>query len=220
MVELALVLPLFVMILVGIITLGVGLFYQQQVTNAAREAARYASVSSATSPCPTVSHLDPDINMRPRSYYRCEGPEHGWPTMVAEGRSLVFGLPSADVHFSACWSGYWTKDGTGAWADFDAPPPGDSVVPTYFRGCTIGGVDPRTGLDAISGDAVSLPCPPPLTGSTDDTASDLSSSAGTSANEVTVYACYQWRPPMAGFLLIPEEITLRAIVSQAMQYQQ
>ena len=39
MVELALILPLFLSLLLGIVILGVGVFYQQQVTNAAREAA-------------------------------------------------------------------------------------------------------------------------------------------------------------------------------------
>jgi Flp pilus assembly protein TadG len=59
MVELALILPLFIMLLVGVIVLGVGVFYQQQLTNAAREAARYASIHSATAQCPTVSKLPP-----------------------------------------------------------------------------------------------------------------------------------------------------------------
>lgn len=220
MVELALVLPLLVLVLVGIISLGMGLFYQQQVTNAAREAARYAAISSATSPCPTVSHLDPDVTVRPTSYYRCDSPQNGWPTMTAKARELVFGLPSDQVFVSACWSGYWTKDGTGGWADYDAPPPALSGVPTFFRGCTIGGIDPRKGVDLSSGSAAPLPCPPPATVPADDLASSWSSSAGASAGEVTVYACYEWRPPMAGFLLIPSRVTLRAVVTEAMQYQQ
>ena len=48
LVELTLVLPLFLMVLVGIVILGIGVFYQQQVANAAREAARYAAIHSAT----------------------------------------------------------------------------------------------------------------------------------------------------------------------------
>ena len=43
MVELALVLPLFIMVVVGIIVLGIGVFYNQQLSNAAREAARFAA---------------------------------------------------------------------------------------------------------------------------------------------------------------------------------
>ena len=49
-------LPLFIVLLSGIVvTLGVGVFYQQQLTNAAREAARYAAIHSETSQCPTIS---------------------------------------------------------------------------------------------------------------------------------------------------------------------
>jgi len=68
MVELALVFPLFVMLLFGIIILGIGVFYSQQVTNAAREAARYASIHSATASKPTVSWLNP--TSPPLSYNR------------------------------------------------------------------------------------------------------------------------------------------------------
>ena len=57
LVETALVLPLFLMVVLGVIVLGIGLFYQQQITNAAREAARYAAIHSATADCPTSSWL-------------------------------------------------------------------------------------------------------------------------------------------------------------------
>ena len=40
------------------------------------------------------------------------------------------------------------------------------------------------------------------------------------ANRVTVFACYQWSPPMAGFLLIPQTITFRAVISEPIQRQQ
>ncbi len=60
MVELALAVPLFMVVLVGIIVLGIGVFYQQELTNVAREAARYAAIHSATAQCPTVSNLEPD----------------------------------------------------------------------------------------------------------------------------------------------------------------
>ena len=96
-----------------------------------------------------------------------------------------------------------------------------------FRPCTIGGVDPRTDTDSIS-------CPPPLTTAGDDTASDLAySSDGSSANQVTVYACYQWTPPMGGLGfsipcpgewchvdIVPAVVTMRAVVTEAMQHQQ
>ena len=47
-----LVLPVFLMLVLGVIVLGIGLFYQQQITNAAREAARYAAIHSATAELP------------------------------------------------------------------------------------------------------------------------------------------------------------------------
>lgn len=210
LVETALVLPLFLMVLIGIVVLGIGIFYQQQVTNAAREAARFASIHSATAQCPVVSHRDPDPE--PMGYYRCDPPQ--WPAMSSHSREFVFGLNPSDVQISACWSGYWTKDSNGDWSDYDAPPNDpEAPVPTFFRQCTIGGIDPTTDLGALS-------CPPPPTVPGDDMASNLSESGGTSANQVTAYACYQWQPPMAGFLLIPSSVTLRATVTEAMEYQQ
>jgi hypothetical protein len=211
LVELALVLPLFAMVVFGIITIGIGIFYQQQITNAAREGARYASVHSATALCPTVSHREPDPP--PMGYFRCDPPP--WSSLTNHARGLLFGLNPEQAHFSACWSGYWTKDGAGAWSDYDAPPVGPSAapVPTYFRPCTIGGVDPRNSSDDLS-------CPPPATTITDDMSSSLAVSSGTSTNQVTVYACYRWHPPLAGFLILPEVVTLRAVVTEAMEYQQ
>jgi len=211
LVELALVFPLFVMVVFGIITIGIGVFYQQQITNAAREGARYASIHSATALCPTVSHLEPDPP--PMGYFRCDPPP--WSSMTGHARGLLFGLAAEQVQFAACWSGYWTKDGGGNWSDYDAPPVGPAAVPTptYFRPCTIGGVNPRD-------DADSLTCPPPATTPADDMASSLAASSGTNTNQVTVYACYRWSPPLAGFLLLPETVTLRAVVTEAMEYQQ
>ncbi len=58
LVETALVLPIFLTIVLGVIVLGIGLFYQQQITNAAREAARYAAIHSATSTVPISSWHD------------------------------------------------------------------------------------------------------------------------------------------------------------------
>jgi hypothetical protein len=200
------------MVVFGIIVLGIGIFYQQQVTNAAREAARFASIHSATAQCPVVSHRDPDPE--PMGYYRCDPPP--WPEMTGHARSFLFGLPKGDVQVAACWSGYWTKDVAGNWSDYDAPPPDLSApMPTVFRPCTIGGVDPSI-------DSSLLGCPAPATTLADDMASALaiSSPTGTAANQVTVYACYEWRPPLAGFLLIPQTVTLRATISEAMEYQQ
>lgn len=208
MVELALVLPLFLMVLFGIIILGVGVFYQQQLTNAAREAARYAVIHSSTSDCPTVSWLDPDPLATPGGIiYRCDPPDTGWPQMTSYTRGRLIGIQASAVRIAACWSGYWTKDGLGNWAAWDAAP-----SPGNFRGCTIGGIDPRTNT-------ASLPCPATTTPG-DDMASDLANSTGVNANQVTVYACYEWRPPLAGFLLIPQTVHLRAVITEALEYQQ
>ena len=214
MVEMALVLPLFVMVLAGIVVLGVGVFYQQQLTNAAREAARYAAVHSATAQCPTVPRLpyDPQAS-KPLSYTRCDRPEDGWPFMTEHARDAVFGLNRATVQVSACWSGY-RMDGSGA---YDAPPPNTydpplGVVQSTFAQCLIDGQDPTTDPDAIRC-AGSLP--------TTDQASAISEQAGrVVANTVTAYACYLWRPPLAGFLMIPSVVTQRAVVTEPIERQQ
>jgi Flp pilus assembly protein TadG len=229
LVEFALVLPLFLVVLTGIIVLGTGVYFQQQVTNAAREAARYAAIHSATAQCPTVSNLDPDPP--PQSYYRCDAPAARWPQMSTFARSHVFGLNGGDVQLSACWSGYWATDADGNFTDYDALPV-DAVTQAAneFRSCTIpaivGGttvnIDPRTSVDAATGNRVDIPCNAPmsLTTAANDMASAMSASYAGTANEVTVFACYDWHPPLAGFLLIPETVTLRAVVTETLQYQQ
>lgn len=217
MVELALVAPLFIMLLTGIIVLGVGLFYQQQLTNAAREAARYASIHSATAQCPTVSKLDPVQTLRPKSYAACDTPANSWPFMTAAGRNRVFGMPTNAVNIAACWSGY-RETATNA---YDAPPPGAYTISSTtitinstFTKCTIGGADPTSNPNAIG-------CNNSLAGTTVDQASDLSEGPGRIvANTVTAYACYLWSPPMAGFLLIPQTVTLRAVITEPIERQQ
>ena len=220
LVELALVLPLFIVMLSAIITFGIGVFYQQQLTNAAREAARYAAIHSATSQCPTTSWVDPALNRLPDSfeldtYDRCDPPDLGWPVMTAHARSKVFGLDAQAVAFAACWSGYWDEDPV---AFHDAPALGDDGQPNDFEECTIGTVNPRT-------DSESLPCPPPMTiegaapGDGDDKASNLAFSGATTTNQVTVYACYEWAPPLLG-LFLGDTITMRAVITEALQHQQ
>lgn len=218
LVELALVLPLAIAALTGIITFGLGVFYTQQVTNAAREAARFAAIHSATAQCPTVSKKDP-MPKPGDGYFRCDSPEDlasdgspdPWGNMTDAGRSKIFGLPSEAVVMVACWSGY-VDDATGA---YDAPPP-DTVagISTTWAGCTIDGQDPAAQTDSI-------PCATDLYTRTTDTASNLSEAQGrTVANQVTAFACYVWTPPLAGFLLLPETITLRGVVSEPIQRQQ
>jgi hypothetical protein len=218
LVEMALITPLLVAVLSGIMSLGIGVFYQQQLTNAAREAARFAAIHSATSQCPTTSWRDPNWGLvgpqiERTTYYACDPPDLRWPKMTAHGRELTFGMNSAAVHFAACWSGYWEGDPATNPNAYDAAPTRDDGTPNNFEECTIGGVDPNVSLSSIS-------CPPPMTSFADDMASNLAASTDkSSANQVTVYACYVWRPPLLGDL-IGQSITLRAVVTEAMQHQQ
>ena len=39
-------------------------------------------------------------------------------------------------------------------------------------------------------------------------------------NRVTAYACYNWTPPLAGFLLVPQQVTLRGVITEPIQRQQ
>lgn len=219
LVEAALIMPLFIMVLFGIIVLGLGVFYQQQMTNAAREAARYAAIHSATARCPTTGDYDPASP--PQTYPKlttpggCDRKAAGWPFMTAHARAAVFGLPKSDVKVSACWSGYRKDTIAGA---IDAPPPGDyttlgiGVVNSVFAQCHIDNADPTVDPGAI-GCTDFLP--------TTDQASSMSESPATPvANTVTAYACYVWRPPLSGFLLIPDAITLRGVVTEAIERQQ
>lgn len=213
LVETALILPLFVMVVAGIIVLGIGVFYHQQVSNAAREAARFAAIHSATALCPTEGSLQPEPPW-PESYPEtgCDTKALGWPHMTSHARGAIFAIPKADVQVAACWSGYQMTSPPA----IDAPPPGTydviGTIDSVFRQCTIDGRDPTTDSSAI-GCRASLP--------TVDEASAISEKKErVVANTVTTYACYVWRPPLAGFLLIPTEVTLRAVATEAIQRQQ
>ncbi|HET9878897.1 MAG TPA: TadE family protein [Candidatus Limnocylindria bacterium] len=252
LVELALVLPLFTMVLFGIVILGLGLFYQQQLTNGAREGARFAAIHSATSQCPVVSNLDPDSALLPlpNSYYRCDEPANGWPQMTAAARGKLFGMPAGQVRVTACWSGYWTQDTSMAWADYDqlARDPATGAL-NPFRECTVRAhgwirgptpscanqdvnadassalvINPRTMTTLVGGTTcnVSVDCSQafPPTQVSDDMASNYAASNAANANQVTVLACYEWRPPLAGFLALPNAINFSAVVTEAMEYQQ
>lgn len=221
LVEFALILPLFIMVLVGIIVLGMIVFFNQQLTNAAREAARFAAISSASAQCPVLSTLTPpNVDpltghtgawAPPPSYVPCD--PKPWPKMTAFARSKVFGVNPANVMISACWSGYRTA------TQYDAPPTGTylingnpTAVVSSWAQCTINGQNPTTNSNAI-------PCQAGLP--TVDTASDMSEGQGRIvANRVTAYSCMAWSPPLAGFLLIPETVTLRAVISEPVQRQQ
>lgn len=242
MTELALVAPLFFMVFIGIIVLGIAVFYQQQVVNAAREGARYASLHSATSRCPTVSNLSPHAHLLPlpNSYFACDSPAARWPRMTAAARSHLFGLNAGAVQVTACWSGYWTKNTSGGWAAHDEraidPTTG---TPNDFRECTVRVygwtpgqdsevtasslhvINPRTGRNG-AGDPIQVDCSRqfPLTTAADDMASSFAMSSELNVNQVTLLSCYAYQPPMAGFLLIPRTIHMTGTVTEALEYQQ
>jgi Flp pilus assembly protein TadG len=220
LVEFALVFPLFLLLLMSIITFGLYVFYNQQLQNAAREGARYAAVHSSTAQRPTVSWINPIGSNRPETYERFDAPENGWPDMTGAARSKVWGMASNQVSLTACWSGY---------IDPATTPPNADVMPTApgatFADCTMSGVNPRTNPDGLA-------CPAPATipsagglnsghADGDDKASDLAyANTQHYPTTVTVYACFNWRPPMAGFVLIPDQIPLRAVITEVLQRQQ
>jgi TadE-like protein len=218
--ELALVAPLFFMVIFGIIIIGLGIFYQQQVTNAAREAARYAAIHSATAQCPTASTLDPRGGAAGAfvrtEYVACDRKANGWPFMTAAGRERIFGLQKSAVMISACWSGY--QDTTVSPAIYDAPPPGTYTIgagtftyATTYAPCLIDGQDPTADPSPIR-------CVDALP--TTDTASNMSEKEGVIVgNRVTAYACYEWQPPLSGFLLIPSVVTLKAVITEPIERQ-
>lgn len=219
--EFALVFPIFLLVLFSIITLGMYVFYNQQLEAAAREAARYAAIHSSTAQCPTVSRIDPTLTNQPDSYFRCDAPEDGWPNMTAAARSAIWGMNSNAVSVAACWSGL---------VDGNTPPNADALPGSpgaTFQDCTIAGVDPRSDPGALA-------CPAPATvGSAygitggkadgDDTASSISVTVSNNTHyptTVTVYTCFTWNPPMAGFVFIPSSIVLKAVTTEALHRQQ
>ena len=238
--ETALVMPLLLMLVFGIVVIGIAVFYQQQVANAAREAARYAALHSATARCPTVSNLTPALALLPLpySYSECDAPDERWPQMTAAARSYIFGMQPASLHVTACWSGYWTKDSSGAWAAHDEVAMNADGTYNDFRECTVrvhgwcGSptgpsavhvINPRTGrAPTCSTQPVTIDCtqPFPLTTPADDMASSYAKSDGRNANQVTVVSCYAWSPPLAGFLLIPPTLHITGVITEPLEYQQ
>jgi hypothetical protein len=197
--EFALVFPILAMTLFGIIVWGLGVFYQQQVQNAAREGARYAAIHSSEAQCPTTSNIDPGTyGPRPFSYYECDTPAAGWPQMTTFARQSVWAVDPNLVKVSACWSSY-TNGTTYDW------PPEDASGTYALARCTYAKVDTNPST---------LSCPAPATTVADDMGSDKP------GNQVSVYACFIWRPPMAGFLLIPNQVVMQAVVTEGVHHQQ
>jgi len=214
LVEFALVFPLVMLVIFAIIVIGLYVFYQQEITNVGREAARFASIHSSTSACPTASWKDPQAPgfNYPAYPYHCDGPNnpndaYPWPKMTDYARGGAWGLDSSKVQVNACWSGYVPPGSyPGTLADSPSVNPLDGT-PNTFMQCTIGGINPAT-------DAGSLGCTSRMTGTSDDVASD------SPGNQVTVYACYIWTPPLAGMLMVPSQVTIRAILTDVIQRQQ
>jgi hypothetical protein len=139
--------------------------------------------------------------------------------MTAAARRNIWGMAPNQVSLTACWSGY-TDSGS---------PPNADVIPTElgatFTDCTIQGADPQTNPGALS-------CPAPATldspsgvdggkADGDDKASALSYANSIHyPTTITVYTCFNWAPPMAGFIFIPQQITLRAVITEVLQRQQ
>jgi len=225
LVEFALVFPIAALLIFGVIVLGLLVFFQFEVTNVAREAARYAAIHSSTATCSTTSWRDPATRVftyQPYPY-QCDGPNNPndtipWPRMTAFARASGWGLNPNTLFINACWSGYVSHTipttGYASYADpfpqADSPPVDNSTTPptpNQFIQCTIAGVNPVTNIS-------SLGCGLRMTSAADDPASDLA------GNYVTAYACYQWTPPLAGFLMIPPTVTFRAAITEVIQRQQ
>ncbi len=217
LVEFTLVIPIMALVIFGILSTGMWIFYQQQATNVAREAARYAAIHSSEAICPTSSWRDPQAP--PQSYlpypHHCDGPAnpndpYPWPRMTEHARSYIWGTDPAEVFINACWSGYRRAGADPSVnADWPAAEPDASggVVTNAFVPCTIAGIDPINQTSALG-------CGQGMTTSSDDTASDIP------GNQVTAYACFEWSPPLAGFLGIPDSVTMRAVVTEVIHDQQ
>ena len=215
--EFALVFPIAMSIIFGIIVFGLWVFYQQQLTNVAREGARFAAIHSSTAICPTSSWRDPQA---PLSTYtvkplNCDGPDnpndsYPWPKMTAHARRFAWGMNPAAIHINACWSGH-RPYGSSPSTNADFPAFEDDgfggVIANEFIPCTIEGRNPETN-------AQDLGCRARMTTAADDPASDIPD------NRVTVYACFVWRPPLAGVLVIPSQITMKAVISEVIHRQQ
>jgi len=214
--EFALVFPIAMSVIFGIIVFGLWVFYQQQLTNVAREGARFAAIHSSTAACPTSSFRDPQAPLSTYSVkpFNCDGPDnpndtYPWPKMTAHARSFAWGMNPGAIHINACWSGY-RPYGSATSTNADFPATDNSVtpaVPNEFHQCTVASTDPIA-------DPGSLGCGARMTSAADDPASDLPD------NQVTVYACFDWSPPLAGVLAIPSSVTMRAVITEVIHRQQ
>jgi len=211
LVEFALVFPIFMLTLFAVIIFGLGVFYNQQIASAARDAARYAATHSSTAVCPTASTIDPNAfaPLAPQSYFACDRPADGWPRMTAAAKSNLWALPPSAVSLVGCWSGFQTPAGT---------PNALPQSPNTFVDCTMRAIDGSQVRPQA--DPGLLACPI-TAGQVVDTSSDLAYYAGTHyPTTVTVYVCFNWHPPMGGLLFLPSTVTLRGVATEVLQRQQ
>ncbi len=224
LIEFALVFPIVLLVIFGIIVFGLFIFYQQQLTNVAREAARFAAIHSSTALCPTSSWRDPQAPPTTYSVYplSCDGPNnpadpYPWPKMTRHARSYAWGVNPSTIWVNACWSGYApagtvisTPQDYSAASGFprsDQPPVDAFGNPNVFAPCTINRIDPVNST-------ATLGCGSRMTTAADDPSSDIP------GNQVTVYACFEWSPPLAGLLIMPSTITMRAVITEVIHRQQ
>ena len=220
------------MVLVGIIVLGIGVFYQQQITNAAARGGslriRCTAQPRVARPFPTSPRIRSCFPSRTAIALRPPGgqvaphdrprSEHG----LRHARGPACRSPRAGLDI-----GRRTRAALGG-----ARPDPDRCRPparhNEFRECTVPAFDgararaehsyrsmcinPRTGVGSPPNPTRAFgstaPSRFPRTSATDDMASDYAASNASQANQVTALTCYAWRPPLAGFLLIPSTVNL------------
>ena len=219
LVEFAMVFPIALLMIVAIVVFGLYIFYQQQLTGVAREAARYAAIHSSTALRPTTSWRDPQAPPTTYPLISGDGPKTDppWPKMTDQARSYAWGLDTSAIWVNACWSGYAPYGTTintnqdyseaSGFPRSDQPPIDSYGNANVWAPCTIDRRDPVN-------DTGSLGCRKGMTTAADDPSSDIP------GNQVTVYACFQWSPPLAGFLMVPSTITMRAVITEVIQRQQ
>ena len=124
-------------------------------------------------------------------------------------------MAPSTVSLAACWSGYVDLANNS-----DALPSRRMSSPIAR---STGSIHDRPRRPRCPAPPRSVRARPTQKADGDDKASDIAAALSTGRaypTTVTVYACFNWKPPMAGFVLIPNTITIRAVVTEALQRQQ
>ena len=184
----------------------------RRTRRARRPATRRSTATPRSAPrspgsTPQVEQVD--------SYFRCDPPELGWPEMTKAARSNVWGMPLRPGHPRRLLVRLRRSEN-----NYDALP----VAPNVFTDCTI---DTSTRGQALgcrlsgardpakrnAGDAKA---------DGDDKASAIAAAVGNNSRiprrSPSMRASVA--PPISGFLLVPSQITIRAVVTEALQRQQ